>query len=509
MSRLQPRQRAAVRWVNAVLGLTLAVLVETKCPFQLLLDGEVFTLDLPSSASFADVDALAEAYALVLPIERSSGAGCEAAPNPRTCLSDAVRRQISYTYGLCSKLAALGAPPPAEAGEPLLLCALSGGVTNQEMQVEACVQLARILRRALVVPRPRPVARSTYAGLDERDAPFGTLWDLAHFERYCQRMGVRLVDAAAPGEARQPTLRAEIFRYGSAPTWRFHRLHANGTTAATLTMSPPPLERGPANEGALLGVLHDEPVVLAPSPFQALSATLGLSCCIAAGHLIARADTIAAALPAGFDCVHARIEEDWFLHACGAGFERQPEFGESSDDAEWTCPSDGRPDGHQRFLRAEHIASALAQASPPVPPGGALYVASGASRAQLAPFAARFDVRTRPPPLPPADDGDVHGAARGVFMSFADALVDRHVCVRARRFFGAQGSTFALKISKLRGEFEAAIWYDQYLIHGAWRKLGEKDERRRDVDGALYTRTEFLAYYGTDAGELRWAQSLG
>ena len=298
----------------------------------------------------------------------------------------------------------------------LLLCGLAGGVTNQEIMVENCVELAVLLNRALVTPRPKVVARDTFAHLDDDDADFSRLWDFEAFEQYTRMRGVRLVDAASLSEAEsRPTLRADLQRYGgSERVWKFTRLLANGSVVETVSAEPPTTML--ATKDFLLSQLYDAgPVVLAAEPFQTIVHQLpsGHHCCSAAESIIARADDIRESLPASYDCLHARIEEDWYDHS------------------------------------VVQLVEALSRADPPVPEGRTLYIATGASEGLLAPLASRFDIRMRPPHDKQEE--------RGVFMSYADALVDRLVCAHAERFVGNCFSTFSIRIYQLR-QMRETFW---------------------------------------------------
>ena len=304
----------------------------------------------------------------------------------------------------------------------LLLCGLAGGVTNQEIMVENCVELAVLLNRALVTPRPKVVARDTFAHLDDDDADFSRLWDFGAFEKYTRMRGVRLVDAASLSEAEsRPTLRADLQRYhgGSERLWKFTRLLANGSVVETVSAEPPKTML--ATKDLLLSQLYDAgPVVLAAEPFQTIVHQLpsGHYCCSAAESIIARADDIRESLPASYDCLHARIEEDWYDHS------------------------------------VVQLVEALSRADPPVPEGRTLYIATGASEGLLAPLASRFDIRMRPPHDKQEE--------RGAFMSYAGALVDRLVCAHAERFFGNCVSTFSLRIYQLRQKRET--FWTQILL---------------------------------------------
>ena len=411
-----------------------------KCTASVQIDGTVFSLDLPTAGSPDDIAELAAAYSRALPLASMRGANCENETDPLACLEKRVQLSILVAHAQCASRAFAAQAPsaPRRRGDQLVLCQLAGGVTNQEMQVENCVQLARLLGATLVVPRPKPAATTFIAGLDAPDAPFSRLWDPEAFATYSEEMGVRLVDAASLGESElRPTIRAHLDRVrwvsGRGPAlWNLTRLRDDGSVAASLTVEPPSLhpERRVATDALLFALLGAEPVVLAVAPFMTFSASLGTRCCVAAPSLRARADAVRNGLPSAFDCLHARIEEDWSQRtSCLDGFA-------------WTCSKDPADAGQTFEDPANEIVAALRRLEPPVPPGRTLYVATGASESQLRPLFSLFDVRTRPQ----TTDDEAH------FMSYSDALVDRLVCEEADRFFGTDGSTFSLKITKLRNE---------------------------------------------------------
>ena len=86
-------------------------------------------------------------------------------------------------------------PPRAHTSqaEPLH-CTLTGGLTNQENQVENCLAIAALAGRALVAPQPRIWPKSTVATRQAGASPFWQLWNRSHFVDCArQRYGVRIV----------------------------------------------------------------------------------------------------------------------------------------------------------------------------------------------------------------------------------------------------------------------------------------------------------------------------
>ena len=97
----------------------------------------------------------------------------------------------------------------------------------------------------------------------------------------------------------------------------------------------------------------------------------------------------------------------------------------------------------------QQIARALSQADPPVLRGRTLYIATGARAHILQPFTSQFDVRTQPQ----AELGHRPSPMRTIplrLCPYSEALIDRHVCMHAERFFGHDDSTFSRKIDVLR-----------------------------------------------------------
>ena len=70
-----------------------------------------------------------------------------------------------------------------------------------EAMVENCVLLAKMLRRALVAPRPIvDLGNSTWASPANpqlEPLSFGSLWDAKHFKRCARQHGVDVLDEAA------------------------------------------------------------------------------------------------------------------------------------------------------------------------------------------------------------------------------------------------------------------------------------------------------------------------
>ena len=461
---------------------------DRKCNYLLTIDSTDFSIDIPRSSTAEQVAVLADAYSKALPLDTMRGAGCEYQPVDARkvdlehynqsqaqvlCLQELVQREILWFHTLCARrelsTSAGGGgdndstvPPKDHA----LVCGLRGGVTNQEIQIENCVQLARILHRELVVPRPRVNDQDIWA-TDALDVPFSQLWDERAFAAYAAQEGVGLiyddVEVDESGQSKssrlQPSFQAQLWRMEVDPPepWTFERLgpaaasttaqggtqystdmREGGPTVVTASMKavPPGLRWPAAVEGFLSAFIDEyEPVVLAIAPFMTITASLGLRCCVPNEGLRARAAALRRTLPeAGFDCVHARIEQDW---TCG----------QMSTSELANCSA-------SISAAAGQIALALGKADPPVPAGRALFVATGAPAEHLAPFTeSGYDVHSQ------------NRANRVSVMSYSAALIDRLVCEQADRFFGLHDSTFSHKTNeiRLRNNRSHAIWYDQIL----------------------------------------------
>ena len=115
---------------------------------------------------------------------------------------------------------------------PLIECSLAGGITNQEDEVEQCLQIARALERGMVLPRPFASTRSVYAGGRgeiSTDA-FDALWDArALVACSSERYGVDVVEDASSFGGR-PGLEFELTEW--LENWTFWQPTTSGPLAA-------------------------------------------------------------------------------------------------------------------------------------------------------------------------------------------------------------------------------------------------------------------------------------
>jgi hypothetical protein len=119
------------------------------------------------------------------------------------------------------------------------------------------------------------------------------------------------------------------------------------------------------------------------------------------------------------------------------------------------CNGADAPPPRSCYASPEQIAAAMLRT---IPEGSTVYVATGVSDLMLKGISQAYELRRRPPTSNEAG-GD------GPKVSYADALVDREVCLRAKLdFVGHSGSTFSKLIGELRiAHGRRVVFYDKAL----------------------------------------------
>ena len=344
-------------------------------------------------------------------------------------------------------------PPNDAEREPSrrLQCVLVGGLTNQEQEVENCVLLAKMLRRALIAPRPIvELANSTWASLANpqlKSHPFGSLWDATHFQRCARQHGVEVLDEAA----QQPDARiGSSVQLVADPCvgkdcWHAgHSYHQWGHAVGGKFVALPSAE---ANHTWWRRLSHLPSVSLtAPFYYPSPKPLEEVGCVRPARHLAARVERVNARLLAhsrdGYDCVHARVEEDWLRKWCAAHGNEERQASATVEELKHGLCRDGTRVRSPTYLSVERVVQRLRAL---LPPNRTLYVSTGAPRAVLADLEAHFNVQMRA-------ELEAARKQRENFMNYADALVDRGVCALGLRFFssGLKTSSFASMVQKLR-----------------------------------------------------------
>ena len=280
---------------------------------------------------------------------------------------------------------------------------LFGGLTNQAMEVWTALFIAKQLNRTLVLPQVRvkvPV-RGVF-GPQSLLEPFDQFWDEGQFVR-CATIHANVSDIDRD----------------------LYRAHSHVDVEAKHTYKNP--KKGPFPD--LIARLRNDnaPYVKLVHPYNWQKLPAG---CFAPSRRLAA--TIArhrAALPEDYACVHARTEADWYsLQCCRA----ETQDTSSPNPEVWTC---GTPVKDGCYRTPRQIAQTLAGAG--LPPGAALWVASGAGEEALRPLAERFRVHAAERPADAAD-----------FFDYSVAVVDEAVCGGASRFWGKTGSTFSGQVAQ-------------------------------------------------------------
>ncbi|KAJ1446140.1 hypothetical protein M885DRAFT_547626 [Pelagophyceae sp. CCMP2097] len=323
---------------------------------------------------------------------------------------------------------------------PRLVCVLKSGLTNQEMILNNCVHFAVAHNFDLVLPEPCVFLR--HGGLGDsgnwnETADFGSIWDLQGFKIVLKRYGVSVVQKSSRDD--DPVV-FDIARFHNPAFWTLDASSPN-----PIRLQAP----GPQSVFGIHGIIfaatqalvHSKRTLVLKAPFNAFT---GDVLDVAKGLLVPTLSLrrrarriIQGDLPWSYDCVHARIEEDWF-HAWrsthGGAASNFDDAAESKFDADNAADLAPLISG-QGFIGAKQLAWYLKQVHDPA---RALYVASGATPEQLQVFtAAGLDARSR---------GRTDDAA-GFFMAYDAAAVDREVCLGAWTFYGAAWSTLSLKIA--------------------------------------------------------------
>ena len=348
-----------------------------------------------------------------------------------------------------------------------LLCALTGGITNQAIEAQNCIAIAALTGYDLVLPRPRIVTDTIYAGArfdtaaDWNSTVIGpgmwmgadmsTIWSVAQFMSVAEKAGVRVVE---PTGTERPSLAAFV-PHDSPSRWRFATLASDGSiqrVSAAVTHERvgqhvgqhEQLEAPTSSPSSVLHKeLRDHRCVLIMTPMSTL--VRDAPCCQPSERIQRMVIQERQRLPEHFACLHLRVEMDWLTWCCSDGpSNRHGWLGamRSTPDAariaEGKCPDGSKPP-KSCYKNVTQVTEWLLE-TVKLARGTTLYVATGASLHALAPLMEAFDVRLQ------ASTRDA------TFMDYSAALVQSHVCSLADRFYGKRGTSFTGQILRLRGE---------------------------------------------------------
>ena len=153
-----------------------------------------------------------------------------------------------------------------------------------------------------------------------------------------------------------------------------------------------------------------------------------------AGHLAARVERVAharvlARSPDGYDCVHARVEEDWLRKWCAAHGNQERRANATVEELTHGLCRDGTRVSSPNYLSVQQMSRACVRSCRPI----VLYTSARerpSARCMLVDLEVLFDVQMRA-------ELEAARPQRKSFMNFEDALVDRGVCAQGLHFFSS------------------------------------------------------------------------
>ena len=349
---------------------------------------------------------------------------------------------------------------PSSGSNGKLLCSLTGGITNQAIEAQNCIAIAALVGYALVLPRPRIVTNTIYAGarfdtaadwnstvigpgmwMGEGTADMATIWSVAQFMSVAEKAGVRLVE---PTGTERPSLAAFVPQ--SLKRWRFATLASDGSIQHVGRHEQLQRAPMPSPSSVLHKQLRDHRCALIMTPMNTLI-TSSSPCCQPSERIQRMVVQERQRLPKHFACLHLRVEMDWLIWCCSGGLSnRQGWLGamQNTSDAatlagRGMCPDGSKPDGGC-YRNVAQVTEWLLE-TVKLARGTTLYVATGASLHALAPLMGAFDVRLQAP---------TGRAKKDMFMDYSAALLQSHVCSLADRFYGKRASSFTREILRIR-----------------------------------------------------------
>ena len=344
---------------------------------------------------------------------------------------------LSFYYHLPPLAHAQNAASPTKPAQPILFCRLRFGLSHQERVAEACARIAAKFGYHIVHPLPRLTSNTehpdyTWQGgkgpkevqvdVDHYGRQFCALWDRQGWAQFVQSIGTRV--AHLPLGQRIVTLdRVVTFHMKShACVTTFIAGHEPKEQCTPITSDEAALELLAWALTNVSTVLLDEPWISTflhhvpgaddwlrtPSPQLRLEAA-------EAQKKLGKGD---------YDCLHARVEVLWAYSCCNTGdlvkcARENP-----------SCYKD--PAGIADWLQHS--------ASPQVRLNQRLFICSGANISDLAPLPELFQVLTLPSKW-----------SKSLTLNhYKHAIMERWICIRAKRFFGMGGSGFSLMIKGMR-----------------------------------------------------------
>lgn len=307
-----------------------------------------------------------------------------------------------------------------------LIIDVFGGVTNQQMMIWTGVHLARMLNRTLILPSVLARIPRSWS-LPNRLAvrPFDELWDADHFVECARGQGFDVVDRGFPnGNMTVQTSRSFYIKdWGLGEDYKksFVGIDPWGDSEHAETRMSLVVDRLSNQMSTAIRVY---------SPWDLITFEWhrkGLPCFTPAPHLQEMVNNYKDAMQVNFECLHARVERDWFYYCCGSWQFGTPSSVDMENPGTWTCGDNSLPP-LSCYKTPEQIAKYLLDNR--VEHNATLWVASGASAKMLRPLSKNFHL-------------NFVAKNTSHFMDYGIALVEREVCSEAQHMWGVQGSTFS------------------------------------------------------------------
>lgn len=337
-----------------------------------------------------------------------------------------------------------------------LVCKLSGGLTNQELEVVSCLEIAWQLNRTLV--KPLPVTGLSTSSLYASPARgnitdfsgFEQLWDWATFLVCAMKTFHVSVVAKLNNVNDLMSLATPDTLVDLAPWKGVWSIRTSTGSESTVRIPTEWYARAALLRSLLSGSYK---MLLVQSPFHFLPADkskrASARCLVPGQEARASARAILARMPSRFYCIHARVEEDWYDVCCHVpqwqNHRPRGDFLDGKGHAR-ACPN-GAFVSRECYLSPARLAAFLLHR---VPVGKTLYVATGLPFEHLHPFSLHYTVQTRQ---------RMSSNSRSVgFMSYLDALIDRTVCAKAHLVVGHRSSSYSKRLASGR-PLNSTMWY--------------------------------------------------
>lgn len=308
-------------------------------------------------------------------------------------------------------------PMPEDSIERYLVVDVRGGLSNQEIMIREAMLLAQHSQRHLVLPRVRthiPKGK-TYAGSDVPFYDLNTLWNVDIFIECACKLGISVVQADE-----LPSNATEMYYY--ANDWGGLDSQHPYTKLQKETIVYNAAEPLMSSKAQVVHVV---------APFRLYKKIPELrqvsKCLVPSDSILARVNEVTPTGP--YICLHARVEQDWFLPCCNKGETNELD---PDDPDSWRCADHSRPP-RSCYSTPRQIAEVLQSYG--VTNQATVWVASGVSNKALQPLFDVFDVRR------------MLSTETGNFMDYDIALVQREVCGRSIRTWSQAGTSFTCSMS--------------------------------------------------------------